>query len=79
MCLHEMFRQNNALESVNTDHAAVSPPLTIADPYAPIMTAADDSLEYFIIVFQRKLDLIYHVNPLLKDSHEISSLIFFQR
>ena len=66
-------------------------PLTLK---APIMTAADDSLEYFIIVFQRKKkDLIFHVNPLLgrgftrniknyypaEDSHETSGLIFLER
>ena len=45
---------------------------------APISTAADYSLEYFFIVFQRKLDLIFHMIPLLaEDSHETSSLIFF--
>ena len=32
---------------------------------APITTAAGDSHEYFVIVFQRKEDLIFHVNPLL--------------
>ena len=33
---------------------------------APITTAADDIHKdlYFFIVFQRKLDLIFHVNPL---------------
>ena len=83
---------------------------------APVTTAADDSPAYFFIVFQRKLDLIFHVNPLLgrrftwnikqqmtvlnilslffrenktwyfmwilcwaEDSHETSSLIFFER
>ena len=39
---------------------------------APITTAADDSLKYFV-VFQRKPDLIFHVNP------ETSSLIFFKK
>ena len=29
------------------------------------MTVADDSLDYFFIVFQRKLDLIFHVKLLL--------------
>ena len=32
---------------------------------ASIMTAADDAHKYFFMVFQRKLDLIFHVNPLL--------------
>ena len=33
---------------------------------APIMTSADDiHKKYFIIVFLRKQDLIFHVNPLL--------------
>ena len=31
----------------------------------PIPTAADDIYNYLIIIFQRKLDLIFHVNPLL--------------
>ena len=30
----------------------------------PITTAADGIHKYFFIVFQRKLDLIFHVNPL---------------
>ena len=29
------------------------------------MTVADGSLEYIFIVFQRKYDLIFHMNPLL--------------
>ena len=45
---------------------------------APIMTVADDIYKYFFIVFQRKLDLMFQVNPLL-DSHEKLSLIFFER
>ena len=46
----------------------------------PIMTAADDSHKYFFIVFQRKYDLMFQVNPLLaEDSHEKSSLTFFKR
>ena len=32
---------------------------------APLMTAADDIHKYFFIVFQRKLDLMFQVNPLL--------------
>ena len=32
---------------------------------APIMIAADEIYKYFFIVFQRKQDLIFHVNPLL--------------
>ena len=32
---------------------------------APITTAADDIHNYFFIVFQRKLDLMFQVNPLL--------------
>ena len=32
---------------------------------APIMTAADDIQEYVFIVFQRKQDLMFQVNPLL--------------
>ena len=32
---------------------------------APITTAADDSHKYFFIVFQRKSDLMFQVNPLL--------------
>ena len=32
---------------------------------APIKTAADDTHKYFLIVFQRKLDLMFQVNPLL--------------
>ena len=44
--------------------------------YGPITKAADDILKY-IFFFQRKLDLIFHVNCLLADnSHEMSSLIF---
>ena len=31
---------------------------------APIKTAADDIHNYFFIVFQRKQDLIFQVNPL---------------
>ena len=31
----------------------------------PITTAADDIYKYLFIIFQRKLDLIFHVNPLL--------------
>ena len=33
--------------------------------YAPIMTAADDIHKYFFIVFQKKYDLMFQVNPLL--------------
>ena len=32
---------------------------------APITTAADDIHKYFFIVFQRKQDLMFQVNPLL--------------
>ena len=32
---------------------------------APVTTAADDIYKYFFIVVQRKIDLIFHVNPLL--------------
>ena len=32
---------------------------------APITTAADDIHKYFFIVFQRKYDLMFQVNPLL--------------
>ena len=32
---------------------------------APIMTAAEDIHKYFVIVFQRKQDLMFQVNPLL--------------
>ena len=32
---------------------------------APITTAADDNHKYFFIVFQRKKDLLFQVNPLL--------------
>ena len=32
---------------------------------APITTAADNIYKYFFIVFQRKQDMIFHVNPLL--------------
>ena len=32
---------------------------------APVTTAADDIHKYFFIVFQRKQDLIFQVNPLL--------------
>ena len=32
---------------------------------APITTAADDIHKYFFIVFQRKLYLMFQVNPLL--------------
>ena len=31
----------------------------------PIKTAAHGILEYFFIVFQRILDVMFHVNPLL--------------
>ena len=31
----------------------------------PVTTAADDIHKYFFIVFQRKYDLIFQVNPLL--------------
>ena len=37
-------------------------PLTLK---APITTAADDIHKYFFIVFQRKSDLMFQVNPLL--------------
>ena len=47
---------------------------------APIMIAADDIHKYFFIAFQRKQDLTFHVNfCLAEDSHETSSLIFFER
>ena len=42
------------------------------------MTAADDIHTYFFIDYQRKKDLMYQVNPLLEDSHEKSSHIFFE-
>ena len=32
---------------------------------APIMAAADDTHKYFFIVFQRKEDSMFEVNPLL--------------
>ena len=32
---------------------------------APITTAADDIHKYFFIVFQRKQDLMFQVNPVL--------------
>ena len=32
---------------------------------APITTAADDIHKFFVIVFQRKLAMIFQVNPLL--------------
>ena len=41
---------------------------------APITTAADGFHKYFFIVFQRKYDLKFQL-----DSHEKSSLIFFER
>ena len=44
---------------------------------APITTAADDIHKYFFIVFQRKLDLMFQVKA--EDSHEKSSVIFFER
>ena len=39
--------------------------LTVLIVKAPITTAADDIHKYFFIVFQRKYDLIFQVNPLL--------------
>ena len=33
---------------------------------APITTAADDIHKYFFIVLQRKLDIMFQVNPLLR-------------
>ena len=47
---------------------------------ALITAAAEDIHKYFLIVFQGKWDLIFHVNLCLaEDSHETSSLIFFER
>ena len=44
---------------------------------APITTAADYIHKYFFIVFQRKQDLMFQVNPLLgtaEDSHKNQAL-----
>ena len=46
---------------------------------APVTTVADDIHKYFFIVFQRKLDWMFQVNPLAEDSHEKSSFIFSER
>ena len=35
---------------------------------APITTATDDSLKFFFIVFQRKIDLMFHVNSFVRNT-----------
>ena len=39
------------------------------NPENPVMTVADDIHKYFFSVFQRKLDMIFHVIPLLGGSY----------
>ena len=47
---------------------------------APITTAADNSLEHFFIVFQRKYGLIFHMNPLpSRGFTQNTKSYFFQR
>ena len=45
----------------------------------PITTAVDDILKFFFLIFQRKQVVIFHVNHLADDSHEISRLVFFEK
>ena len=41
----------------------------------PITTAADDNYKYFFIIFQRKYDLMFQVNPLPSISYYCQSII----
>ena len=43
----------------------------------PVTTAADDIPKYFVIVFQRKLDLIFQVNPLPRQRFHMKNQSLF--
>ena len=45
---------------------------------APITTAADDIHKYFFIVYQRKKNLMFQVNPLLEDSDNKKQAFFLR-
>ena len=46
---------------------------------APITTAADDIHKYFFIVFHRKKDLMFQVNPLLARGFTLKIKSYFIR
>ena len=43
---------------------------------APIMTGEDDIRKYFLIVFQRKYDLMFQVNPARQRIHMKNQALF---
>ena len=43
----------------------------------PVMTAADGNIKYFFSVFQRKLDMIFQVNPLLGRGFSCNIMPYF--